>query len=89
MHRDAPPPHAASCTPGLTPDDAGYAVEDDCHYYSFMYFRSDAALDTGDAVNATYRKIMVLVGIGVLLVRCANAKDSKVGMGKTPSKQEV
>merc|ERR1719197_1205597 len=52
--------HWASCTPGLTPDDAGYAVEDDCHYYSFMYFRSDAALDTGDAVNATYRKIMVV-----------------------------
>ena len=52
--------HWASCTPGLTPDDAEYAVEDDCHYYSFMYFRSDAALDTGDAVNATYRKIMVV-----------------------------
>ena len=33
--------------------------KDDCHYYSFMYFRSDAALDTGDA-NATYRKIMVV-----------------------------
>jgi len=33
--------------------------------------------------------LLLLVGIGVLLVRCANAKDSKVGMGKTPSKQEV
>ena len=33
--------------------------------------------------------VIILIGVAVLLVRCANAKDSKVGMGKTPSKQEV
>lgn len=35
-------------------------VEDDCDYYSFMYYRESADSDTGATANATYRKIQVI-----------------------------
>ena len=44
----------------------GTPVEDDCDYFSFMYYRESAETDTGDKANATYRKIQVRARLRVL-----------------------